>query len=90
MSAIRNDVKEIVYGANYGISMNEESKSFSKVAETISVNGCDSGFSKKHIYKKRELTIDEQIEAQWGNRQLTLRSVVNRFWKEKLKRQKYI
>lgn len=33
---------------------------------------------------------DEQIETQQGNNQRTIRSVVNRFWKEKLKRQKYI
>ena len=61
MTAKRNDVKEIVYGANYVISINEASKDFSKLAKSISVNGCDSGFYKKHIYKKRKLTIDEQI-----------------------------
>lgn len=84
-----NEVREIVNGSDYRISTTEASEAFSKLAETMKAH-CDSGLPDKNIHKKRELSIDEQIEAQWGNRQHTLRSAVNRFWKEKLKRQKYI
>ena len=75
-----------------GISLKEASEEFDKLSEALSTSGFDIENSQTNepVKKKRYRTIDEEIEAQCGNRQSILRSTVNRFWKAKLKRQKYI
>ena len=75
-----------------GISLKKASEEFDKLSEALSTSGFDveNSQTNESVKKKCYRTIDEEVEAQWGNRQSKLRSAVNRFWKEKLKRQKYI
>lgn len=73
-----NEVREIVNESDYRISIDEASEAFFKLAETVSINDYDFGISNKDIHKKRELTIDEQIEAQWGNRPSIWKRIMNK------------
>ena len=65
-----------------GISLKEASEEFDKLSEALSTSGFDVENSQTNEPVKKKVLS--------GNRQSILRSAVNRFWKEKLKRQKYI